>query len=167
VLPGKFYLADAGYWCSDYLLVPYRGVRYHFRESHRAQERPATPKELFNLRHSQLRIVIEKVFGILKWKNKIHFTAPNFRNLYKQAEIILATTVVHNFRLHHGADLDDEHNDIEALLPDSSTLDRPMAVYNNSQSVSGATESRRRMERFRDNIAQAMWDDYLDYLNHR
>ena len=32
VLPGHFYLADAGYPSCDELLVPYRGQRYHLAE---------------------------------------------------------------------------------------------------------------------------------------
>ena len=36
---GKYYLADAGFARSDYLLVPYRGVRYHLREWGKARSR--------------------------------------------------------------------------------------------------------------------------------
>src|SRR5439155_25443043 len=30
--PGKYYLGDAGYTQSDWILTPFRGVRYHLRE---------------------------------------------------------------------------------------------------------------------------------------
>lgn len=33
---GKYWLADAGYANSEYLMVPYRGVRYHLREQQQA-----------------------------------------------------------------------------------------------------------------------------------
>ena len=39
VLPGKYYLADAGFGSCDALLVPYRGVRYHLAEWKRGNMR--------------------------------------------------------------------------------------------------------------------------------
>lgn len=38
-LPGKFYLADAGFGACDALLIPYRRVRYHLAEWGRAAVR--------------------------------------------------------------------------------------------------------------------------------
>lgn len=32
ILPGKYYLADAGFPLCNALLVPYRGVKYHLKE---------------------------------------------------------------------------------------------------------------------------------------
>lgn len=63
---GCYYLADAGYSNTDITLVPYRGVRYHLREVKAVGLRPKTPHELFNLRHSSLRNVVERTFGIFK-----------------------------------------------------------------------------------------------------
>jgi hypothetical protein len=42
VLPGKFYLADAGFGACDALLIPYRRVRYHLAEWGRAAVRYAS-----------------------------------------------------------------------------------------------------------------------------
>jgi hypothetical protein len=48
-------------------MAPYRGVRYHLKEKQRqANQKPENAKELFNLRHSSLRNVIERIFGVLK-----------------------------------------------------------------------------------------------------
>jgi len=47
-------------------MAPYRGTRYHLKEQRQANQRPENAKELFNLRHSSLRNVIERIFGILK-----------------------------------------------------------------------------------------------------
>jgi hypothetical protein len=44
----------------------YRGVRYHLKEVRQADQRPKNVKELFNLRHSLLRNVIKRIFGVLK-----------------------------------------------------------------------------------------------------
>lgn len=54
-LRGGFLLGDAGYALSHYILTPYRGVRYHLQEAGPADTKPVSAKELFNLRHAQLR----------------------------------------------------------------------------------------------------------------
>ena len=53
---GRYYLGDGGYSSMDKgLLIPYQRTRYHLREHRASQQKPETPRELFNLRHSQLR----------------------------------------------------------------------------------------------------------------
>ena len=39
ILPGKYYLGDAGYTNSEYCMVPYRGVRYHLKEQRLASQK--------------------------------------------------------------------------------------------------------------------------------
>ncbi|XLU95143.1 hypothetical protein S245_009495, partial [Arachis hypogaea] len=60
----KYYLGDAGFMLKPGILTPYRGVRYHLKEY--SVREPQNPKELFNHRHSSLRNVIERCFGVLK-----------------------------------------------------------------------------------------------------
>ena len=67
---GKFYLGDAGYACRPGVLPPFRGTRYHLNEFP-SRNYPKNAKELFNLRHSSLRVTIERVFGALKNRFKI------------------------------------------------------------------------------------------------
>ena len=55
---------DAGYTNGPGFLAPYRGTRYHLNEW--TGNNPKTYKELFNLRHSVARNVIERAFGLLK-----------------------------------------------------------------------------------------------------
>jgi hypothetical protein len=66
LLIGKYYLGDAGYPLSRYCLTPYRGKRYHLKEWSRGNDRPRNKEELFNLRHSSLRNVLERIFGVIK-----------------------------------------------------------------------------------------------------
>src|SRR5689334_19273528 len=66
VPPGKYYLGDAGYGLTSYCMTPFRGVRYNLKEWSQTTQRPQNAKELFNLRHAQLRNVIERIFGVLK-----------------------------------------------------------------------------------------------------
>ena len=59
---GKYYLVDCGYGAKPSFLPPFRGVRYHLKEWGNANL-PQDEKELFNLRHSQLRVTVERAFG--------------------------------------------------------------------------------------------------------
>ncbi|KAL0430554.1 UNVERIFIED_CONTAM: hypothetical protein Sradi_0681400, partial [Sesamum radiatum] len=63
---GNCYLCDNGYTNGDSFLTPHRGVRYHLSEWDRGAAGPQNKEELFNLRHSSARNVIERTFGLLK-----------------------------------------------------------------------------------------------------
>ncbi|XLR11259.1 hypothetical protein S83_039197, partial [Arachis hypogaea] len=60
----KYYLGDAGFMLKFGILTPYRGVQYHLKEY--SVRESQNSKELFNHRHSSLRNVIERCFGVLK-----------------------------------------------------------------------------------------------------
>ena len=45
------------------------GVRYHLSE-YDSRNHPTNARELFNLRHSSLRVIVERTFGALK--NRFH-----------------------------------------------------------------------------------------------
>lgn len=49
ILVGKYCLGDVGYSNWDYLLVPYKEVRYHLNKQKLASLKFANVKELFNL----------------------------------------------------------------------------------------------------------------------
>ncbi|CAN1821124.1 hypothetical protein LINPERHAP1_LOCUS29385 [Linum perenne] len=51
---------------ANWFLVPYRGQRYHLQEW--GANRPTRQEEMFNMRHSKVRNVIESTFGILKMR---------------------------------------------------------------------------------------------------
>ncbi|XP_057779007.1 uncharacterized protein LOC130997608 [Salvia miltiorrhiza] len=65
---GNYCLADNGYANSEGFLTPYKGVRYHLKEWGPNTARPQNAMELFNLRHSKARNVIERAFGIMKMR---------------------------------------------------------------------------------------------------
>ena len=64
-LLGGYYLVDSSYPCTLGFVPLYRTKRYHLRDF-RGGDRPEGAKELFNYRHSSLRNVIERYFGVLK-----------------------------------------------------------------------------------------------------
>ena len=59
----KYYLVDAGYTNGPEFLAPFRSTRYHLKEWASSQQQPKTFKELYNLRHSRARNVVERTFG--------------------------------------------------------------------------------------------------------
>ncbi|KAI5003626.1 hypothetical protein ZWY2020_030786 [Hordeum vulgare] len=66
----KFYLGDAHYACRSGVLPPFRKTRYYLNEFTGRNYR-RTAHELFNIRHSSLRVTVERAFGALKNMFKI------------------------------------------------------------------------------------------------
>jgi hypothetical protein len=179
---GKYYLADAGFGSCDAALVPYRGERYHLAETGRAGvryillsmmlhrikifNRPANPRELFNLRHAQLRNVVERIFGVLKGKWGI-LTRPPEYDIDIQARIPPALAALHNFILKHDSiEWEDIlEMDVEDPAPGMCRgADNDFGVL-----AHGATtaQEKRRSEARWDAIAKAIWDSYQQVLRER
>lgn len=149
VLPGKYYLGDAGYALKEYVLTPYRGVRYHLKEFGRGTQRPRNKEELFNYRHSQLRNVIERTYGVLKKRFPILSRMYSFPIKF-QVQITTCAMILHNFIRYTERkedlfymNLDD---DIERVAEDDRF--EANAVNNTNANM------------MRDNIATAMWNSF-------
>ncbi|XP_051206926.1 protein ALP1-like [Lolium perenne] len=99
---GKFYLGDVGYASLPGILPPFRKTRYHLNEFS-AKHRPLNVRELFNLRHSSLRVTIERAFAALKNKFKVLDQKP-FHTFDTQVKLILACCILHNWILGWGED---------------------------------------------------------------
>jgi hypothetical protein len=101
VIPkGKFLLVDGGYANRVGHIAPFRGVRYHLKEFARGDRGPLNAKELFNLRHSSLRTVVERVFGIMKKRFAILRHGCQY-DLGTQVKMVQALCVLHNFIFQH------------------------------------------------------------------
>ena len=61
-------------------------------------------KELFNLRHSALRVTVERAFGSLKRIFKILDDATPFFPFSTQVDIVVACCIMHNWVLRDGFD---------------------------------------------------------------
>ncbi|XP_028094950.1 uncharacterized protein LOC114294960 [Camellia sinensis] len=72
----------------------FRSQRYHLQEFHGRHY--SRPKELFNHRHSSLRNVIERTFGVLKKRFPILRSMPNYKST-RQGPLMIACCVVHNW----------------------------------------------------------------------
>jgi hypothetical protein len=152
-VPGRYYLADAGYYHCDFLMKPYNATRYHLREwNEPGAAKPETKEELFNLRHSQLRSHIERIFGILKRKFKILTVAPQY-SLPQQRDLVIALTAVFNFVAER-----DRQNDIEIYTPitlsQNDTPSIPLPIIESNEAA------RKRMDQKRDQIAEEMFIEY-------
>ena len=58
--------------------------------------RPANKEELFNLRHSQLRNVIERVYGLIKKRFPILVCMSSYP-FHIQIDIVMSCFMMHNF----------------------------------------------------------------------
>ena len=99
---GKFYLGDVEYACRPCVLPPFRGTRYHLNKLS-SRNYPKDAKELFNPRHSSLRVTVERVFGALKNRFKILDQKP-FHLFPTQVKLVLACCILHNWILGWGLD---------------------------------------------------------------
>jgi hypothetical protein len=95
-------LVDAGYACKPGFLPPYRGVRYHLSEFG-SSNRPTTARELFNPRHSSLRVTVERAIGALKGRFRILDNKP-FHRYRTQVRLVVACAILHNWILGFGID---------------------------------------------------------------
>ena len=153
--PGKYYLADAGYANSDMLLTPYRGVRYHLREITQTELQPQNKEELFNYRHSSLRNAVERCFGIFKRRWRI-FDRPHEFSIKTQVKLVYALVGVHNF-INRETGLQKDFEELEPYENEVRELD--LRDLENQESLTATTPD---MSAFRDEMAQKMWDNYLE-----
>jgi hypothetical protein len=155
-------LGDAGYGLSHGCLTPYRGVRYHLKEWARRDLRPQNKEELYNLRHSSLRNVIERIFGVLKKRFPILVVMPSYSFL-DQIKLVKSAVLIHNFIRCHALyeNLFYTEYDVEA------EADR--GVGNGFQEDAGedAGRSPQELKIWRDMIAEDMWEQYRTFLAGR
>jgi hypothetical protein len=133
-------------------MAPYRGVRYHLKEHRQANQKPQNSKELFNLRHSSLRNVIERIFGVLKRQWQVIGGKGCEYSIPTQIDLFCGVIGVYNFAKQQGdSNLFEDDIDIEAIQEEPQI---------ESQLLSQA-KGRLMMEKKRDEIAERMWKDYL------
>ncbi|KAL1200342.1 Protein ALP1-like [Cardamine amara subsp. amara] len=152
---GKFYLVDCGFANRRNFLAPFRSTRYHLQDFRGQGKDPVNQNELFNHRHSSLRNVIERIFGIFKSRFLIFKSAPPFP--YKtQAELVLACAVLHNYlRKECRSDVfPPEESGVEETGDDENHVD---------EEIHGTEEQQRVLANaWRAAIAANMWTDAMN-----
>jgi len=91
---GQYFLVDVGFMNCEGFLAPYRGQRYHLNEWRNGYQ-PTTPEELFNMKHSSARNIIERCFGVLKMRWAI-LRSPPFYPVRMVNRIVMAYCLLHN-----------------------------------------------------------------------
>ena len=158
---GKYYLADAGYSTTLMTLVLYRGVRYHLKEQAQQASKLQTKQELFNLRHSSLRNIIELLFGVIKRRFRILQTAPE-HPMRTQVGMIYALTALNNFIYHHNNSISDNiDNEItsEEASNDVEDKDEEDESSNHLEKDSKVVNAKR------EDIATQMWIQYRQHID--
>ena len=120
---------------------------------------PRNPKELFNLRHSSARNVIERIFGVLKRRFRILQLPPAY-NMAIQARIPAALAALHNFIRQYDPE--------EIRIFEDQPFDFPIGARPESAGELGSgparSNERARASERRDRIAASMWEQYQRYL---
>ncbi|KAL0010302.1 hypothetical protein SO802_005410 [Lithocarpus litseifolius] len=149
---GSYYLVDSGYAIGSAFLPPHKFARYHAQEFR---------NELFNYRHSSLRMVIERCFGVLKARFPILTKMHSF-SISRQRLLVTACCALHNFiRMYNRVD-EMFHVWEGSFVPNSDA--NPVGA---ERVGSGGTEeafnarAQRAMSEYRDAITAAMWADYI------
>ena len=88
-------MVDAAYTNQPYFLAPYKGEKYH-NNDFAGVTTMSGPRELFNRRHSSLRNVVERTFGVLKKRYPILKGPMPPYKIPRQCTIVIACCVVHN-----------------------------------------------------------------------
>jgi hypothetical protein len=157
----KYLLGDAGFPNCDKCLTPYRGVRYHLQEWKRDNRGPQNAKELFNLRHSKLRSIIECVFGVMKNKYKL-LSLPRFFKLKVQVQVAAALCVLHNIMV----TIREVEMNVEGLKFPIEDIEEELPPEDQQFERTGYNiTARERMAASlrRDAIADAMWEQYVQH----
>ncbi|XP_062080151.1 uncharacterized protein LOC133784900 [Humulus lupulus] len=153
--------------------APYRGERYHLHRFRARGNHPRGAMELFNYRHSSLRNVIERCFGLLKARFPILKSMPPYL-LGKQRRIPIACCAIHNWiRMHSINDEMFKQYSVNARIVEDieGTENQSNTTTENQQEGDGAGISETpelnfsqaymaQMESVRDGIAGQMWLSY-------
>jgi hypothetical protein len=122
---------------------------------------PVNAKELFNLRHAQARNVIERIFGVLKQRFRILLLPPHYP-LDFQPRIPTALCALQNFIQEINRDEGEIPTDLYQAayepFPSDGNDDRDSGFIGEEDDEGNSEVKLRRM-----NIANEMWDSYLQY----
>jgi hypothetical protein len=86
---------DSEYDCYKGFLPPHRNELYHQKAFHKSEVKLSNAMELFNCRHSSLRSIVERTFGILKVRFNIFEDMPLYL-IEVQRLFMVVCCAVHN-----------------------------------------------------------------------
>ncbi|XP_057797082.1 uncharacterized protein LOC131013093 [Salvia miltiorrhiza] len=148
---GNYYLCDNGYANSEGFLSPYKGVRYHLKEWGPESVRPQNAKEMFNMRHTKARNVIERAFGLMKMRWAILRSA-SYYPVHVHNRLVMCCFLLHNFIRSEMV-----HDPLEALVDRQPGADAYEEHGDEDDGFVDAIQTSPQWNRARDAIAEAMW----------
>ncbi|XP_048336945.2 uncharacterized protein LOC107403342 [Ziziphus jujuba] len=157
---GEYYVVDSGFPCTMGFLPPFRGEKCHLQEYHGRGRQPRGPKELFNYRHSSLRNVIERCFGVLKARFRILKMMPPYKQS-RQPLIVIACCTLHNFIRKWAQNnvmftqWEEEEQEIE---------DEEASTSGSNNSIDLSDEAAIAMAAYQNQLSQVMWHDYVVHM---
>ncbi|XP_028060847.1 uncharacterized protein LOC114264431 [Camellia sinensis] len=156
---GKYYLVDAGFTNMPGFLALFHSQRYHLEEFH--DRHYSGPKELFNRRHSSLRNVTERTFGVLKKRFPILLSMPNYKST-KQGPLVIACCILHNWiRLH--ADMDPFFMEADNEMAAEAEAEADGFVGEQADYVDMSQHGLTYQLNLRDAIATVMWQNHVGH----
>ena len=127
-------------------------MRYHLQEFEMHGLGPANAKELFNLRHSSLRNVVERIYGVVKRRFPVLVKMSPYDYPF-QIEIVECCFLLHNFvRLNQL--YEDEFYDGEDGNAPNNVVNEDL---NDDNEIGGNYNA---LKQWRNDIANAMWEQY-------
>ena len=127
----------------------------------RLHYRPANSRKYFNLRHVQLRNVVEHIIGVLKRRFRILVIPPEY-NMDIQAKIPSALCCIHNIICRYDPE---ELDDAESQQPYPENQTDHVVVFGTLAGGFITTIERDTMMAKRDEITEQLWEDHLSYLH--
>jgi hypothetical protein len=118
-----------------------------------ADQKPKNAKELFNLRHSSLRNVIKRIFGVLKQQWQILGSKGCEYSINTQINLFCALVGLYNFG--------------KQCREDDLFIDKPIPTIESQDSTNHVDVlgvGNLWMNQKRDDIAACMWNDYQSYI---
>jgi hypothetical protein len=112
-----------------------------------SRNRPNNARELFNLRHSSLRVTVERAIGALKNQFRILDNKP-FHKYKTQVKLVLACVILHNWILSFG---------IDAIVPNEEGFTGSPPEEDDMLPADLSQDSIA-MSATRDSICNAMWE---------
>lgn len=148
---GKYVLGDAGFDLDMKCQTPFKGFKYHHRESSGNDAEPQNYQELYNKRHATLRNDVERIKGAVKKRFKV-MEKGSKESIEIQVKLVILMVYLHNFIRRN--DPDDDHFK-EEFMEDDHLQIRPQfqEVDADEETDEESTEA----VRLRRKIAKAMW----------
>jgi hypothetical protein len=166
-LPGRFDLGDSGFTLASDMLTPYPNLNYHLSQIRVARKAPVNHKELYNFRHSALRVWSEILNGQLKRRFRLMRSVLEHQSPKTQAKMVVACCVLHNIiREFSGAndDITLDGADPSLAWDDVAAPSSHVALANEpDEDAAAATDETSTGASLRDKIANELWKDYMDF----